>query len=102
MPRDTVTLPHSRFEASMDFPGAESQAGPVRNGPLPALPKIWIGYVLGVITLISELVAISLHPEVANGALIVPPLYLFLPAFIGSVYWFACIYQYHVVMKNIP
>jgi len=86
----------------MDSSGAETQAGPVRNGPLPPLPKIWIGYVLGIVTLVSELVAVSLHPEIANGALMVPPLYLFLPAFIGAVYWFACIYQYHVVMSHIP
>lgn len=86
----------------MDSPGAETQAGPMRDGPLPPLPKIWIGYLLGVATLIAEFVAVSLHPEMANGALIIPPLYLFLPAFIGIVYWCACIYQYHVVMKHIP
>src|SRR5947209_4346561 len=86
----------------MVSPGAESQAGPVRDGPLPPLPRIWIGYLIGVATLIAELVAVSLHPEIANGTLMIPPLYLFLPAFLGSVYWFVCIYQYHVVLNHIP
>lgn len=86
----------------MDSPGAETQAGPPGIERFPPLPKIWIGYVIGVITLIAEAVAVSLHPEIASGTPIVPPLYLFLPAFVGGVYWFVCVYRYHVVMNHIP
>jgi hypothetical protein len=100
MPRDTVTL-GGRFEGSMDS-GAETQAGPVGVGQVPPFPKIWIGYLLGIATFIAEVVAVSLHPEIAKGAAIIPPLYLFLPVFVGAVYWLVCIHQYHVVMKHIP
>ncbi|HEY4906666.1 MAG TPA: hypothetical protein VIH74_04395, partial [Candidatus Acidoferrum sp.] len=49
---------------------------------LPTLPMIWIGYLLGVATIIAEFVAVSLHPELAKEAGI-PPLYLFLVSFVG-------------------
>jgi hypothetical protein len=68
---------------------------------LPALPMIWIGYVLGVATIIAEFVAVSLHPELAKEAGI-PPLYLFLVSFVGGVYWFVCIYRYHVILAMVP
>jgi hypothetical protein len=63
---------------------------------------MWIGYVIGLVTVGAEMAAVSLHPEVASGTPIIPPLYLFLPAFIGAVYWLVCVYQYHVVMNHIP
>ena len=66
----------------------------------PLYPRIWIGYLLGVVTLIAEMVTVSLHPELAKGALIVPPLYLFLPSFISLVYWLVCVYEFHVVLAQ--
>ena len=68
---------------------------------LPTLPMIWIGYLLGVATIIAEFVAVSLHPELAKEAGI-PPLYLFLVSFVGGVYWFVCIYRYHVILGMVP
>src|SRR6202451_4897980 len=68
---------------------------------VPVLPMIWIGYLLGVATIIAEFVAVSLHPELAKEAGI-PPLYLFLVSFVGGVYWFVCIYRYHVILKMMP
>jgi len=68
---------------------------------VPALPMIWIGYLLGVATIIAEFVAVSLHPELAKEAGI-PPLYLFLVSFVGGVYWFVCIYRYHVILAMVP
>lgn len=67
---------------------------------LPALPIIWIGYLLGVATIIAEFVAVSLHPELAKEGGI-PPLYLFLISFVGGVYWFVCIYRYHVILALV-
>src|SRR5262249_58966157 len=101
MRRDTVTLQVSPIENSMDF-GAETQTEPVRAGQLPPFPKIWVGYLLGVATFISEVVAVTLHPELANGGEAIPPLYLFLAIFVGGVYWLVCVYQYHVLMSKIP
>ncbi len=66
------------------------------------LPKIWIGYLLGVATFVAELVAVALHPEFAKGENPIPPLYLFLAVFVGGVYWLVCVYQYHGVMAQIP
>jgi hypothetical protein len=68
---------------------------------IPPLPIIWIGYLLGVATIIAEFVAVSLHPELAKGGGI-PPLYLFLVSFVGGVYWFVCIYRYHVILSMVP
>jgi hypothetical protein len=68
--------------------------------PIPPLPLIWIGYLLGIATIISEFVAVSLHPELAKDGGI-PPLYLFLVSFVGGVYWFVCIYRYHVILALV-
>ena len=68
---------------------------------IPALPMIWIGYLLGVATIIAEFVAVSLDPELAKHGGI-PPLYLFLISFVGGVYWFVCIYRYHVILALVP
>ena len=76
----------------------ESRSGVAK---LPPLPAIWIGYVLGVATIIAELVAVDLHPELAKQGGI-PPLYLFLASFLGFVYWLVCVHQYHVVMAHAP
>ncbi len=69
--------------------------------PPPKLPLIWIGYVLGVATVVAEFVAVTLHPELAKEGGI-PPLYLFLASFVGGVYWLVCIYQVHVVLAHVP
>lgn len=67
------------------------------------LPKVWIGYLLALATLIGEMIAVAQHPELAKSTgLVVPPLTIFLPSFIALVYWFTCIYRYHVVLANVP
>lgn len=66
----------------------------------PKLPVIWIGYLLGIATVIAEFVAVSLHPELAKDGGI-PPLYLFLVSFVGGVYWFVCIHRYHVILASV-
>jgi hypothetical protein len=85
----------------MSFPDAESPEPRESAVELPRLPLIWIGYLLGVATIVAELVALGLHPELAKEGGI-PPLYLFLVSFVGGVYWFVCVYRYHVVMANAP
>ena len=57
-------------------------------------------YLLGVATIIAEFVAVSLDPQLAKQGGI-PPLYLFLVSFIGGVYWFVCIYRYHVILAIV-
>jgi hypothetical protein len=67
------------------------------------LPKIWIGYLLAVATLIGEMIAVAHHPEVVKSVqFAVPPLELFLPAFLAAVYWLVCIHRYHVVLAHVP
>jgi hypothetical protein len=67
------------------------------------LPKIWIGYVLTFATLIGEVIAVARNPELAKGTQIaVPPLEIYLPAFVGLVYWLVCVHRYHVVLANVP
>lgn len=85
----------------MSFPDTESPERSAETAKLPQLPLIWIGYLLGIATIIAEFVALSLHPELAKEGGI-PPLYLFLVSFVGGVYWLVCVYGYHVVMAQVP
>ncbi len=68
---------------------------------LPPLPRLGIGYLLGIATIVAEFVAVAVDPELAKKGGI-PPLYLFLVSFVGGVYWFVCVYRYHVLLAGIP
>lgn len=89
----------------MDFAGGERGEPAAKSA---ALPRVWIGYLIGLATIIAEMVAISRHPELTKGSDItkgeffIPPLYLFLANFIGFVYWLVCVYQIHVVLARVP
>jgi hypothetical protein len=72
----------------------------VRPDALPPFPRIWIGYLLGVATFISEIVAIVLHPELLKDPFAVPPLYAFLAGFICLVYWMVWVYEFHLVLRQ--
>jgi hypothetical protein len=84
----------------MDWSGGESREQHAQPGALPPFPRIWIGYLLGFATLIAEMVAVTLHPELAKEPLLIPPLYLFLANFISLVYWLVCVYEYHVILAQ--
>ena len=84
----------------MDWSGGESQEQQLQPGTLPRFPRIWVGYMLGVATLVAEMIAVTLHPELAKEPLLVPPLYLFLANFISLVYWLVCVYEFHVVLMQ--
>jgi hypothetical protein len=76
---------------------------PVQLGPPVRMPKLWIGYLLAVVTFIGEIIAVTRHPElIKNFQFEVPPLEIFLPAFISRVYWFVCIYRYHKILAEVP
>jgi hypothetical protein len=85
----------------MNLSDADSHEPGSQAAHPPQLPVIWIGYLLGVATIVAEFVAISLHPELAKEGGI-PPLYLFLASFVGGVYWLVCVYQLHVVLAHVP
>jgi hypothetical protein len=85
----------------MTFPDATSPQPSTPPAQPPALPQIWIGYLLGVATILAEVVAVGLNPDLAKQGGI-PPLYLFLVSFIGGVYWLVCIHRIHVVLANAP
>jgi len=85
----------------MDHLTNEKWPGNGLPGPAP-LPRIWIGYLLGVATLVAEVTAVILHPDFAKGENPIPPLYLFLAIFVGWVYWLVCVHQFHVVMAQVP
>jgi hypothetical protein len=94
--------------SSTGSPGAEpGTPAPVQLPAVPpvAMPKLWIGYLLALVTFLGEIIAISRHPELRNAKEIkfeVPPLEIFLPAFVTRVYWFVCIYGYHKILAAIP
>lgn len=85
----------------MTFSDVDSPQRSTPPAQPPALPQIWIGYLLGVATIVAELVAVGLNPDLAKHGGI-PPLYLFLVSFIGGVYWLVCIYRIHVVLADAP
>lgn len=84
----------------MDWSGGQSQEQQSESKALPPLPRIWIGYLLGVATMIAEMIAVTLHPELVKEPLLLPPLYLFLANFISVIYWLVCVYEYHVVLAQ--
>ena len=80
----------------------QSQPAAITNVPWP---KLWIGYLLALVTLIGEIVAVARHPEILNTKeikLVVPPLEMFLPAFVAYVFWLVCVYRYHKILAAIP
>lgn len=85
----------------MDWSGGDSEEQRLQPGALPPFPRIWIGYLLGLATLITEMIAVTLHPELAKEPLLIPPLYLFLANFISLVYWMVCVYEFHVVLSRV-
>lgn len=82
----------------MDWSSGDSQGQAAEPHPRPRFPRIWVGYLLGVATVVAEMIAISLHPELAKEPLIIPPLYLFLANFISLVYWLVCVYEFHLLL----
>jgi hypothetical protein len=88
------------IEGGMNWSGEEPQEQQAPPSALPPFPRIWIGYLLGVATLITEMIAITLHPELAKEPLLIPPLYLFLANFISLVYWMVCVYEFHLVLMQ--
>lgn len=84
----------------MDWSSRDSSRQPVQTTPTPPFPRIWVGYLLGLVTFITEIVAVSLHPELTKELFVTPPLYLFLANFISLVYWLVCVYEFHLVLKH--
>ena len=84
----------------MDWSGGESENHQAHPGALPPFPRIWVGYLLGMATLLAEMVAITRHPELAKEPMLIPPLYLFLANFICLIYWLVCVYEFHVVLRE--
>ncbi|MGB6596085.1 MAG: hypothetical protein WBE70_03090, partial [Candidatus Acidiferrum sp.] len=80
----------------MDFSPVDLPVEQTQSAKLPPLPQLWVGYLLGLATIVAEFVAASLHPELAKADFAIPPLYLFLVMFVGGVYWLVCVYRYHV------
>ena len=85
----------------MHWSSGDSQGQSVPPQAPPRFPRIWVGYLLGVATILTEMIAISLHPELAKepwSSRVIPPLYLFLANFISLVYWLVCVYEFHVLL----
>lgn len=85
----------------MDIPKAETHR-PEWPAALPRLPQIWIGYLIGFATIIAEFVAAAMQPELPKAFFVIPPVYVFLPAFVGFVYWLVCVHRYHLILADIP
>jgi hypothetical protein len=84
----------------MDWSSGESQKHQLQPGALPPYPRIWVGYLLGIATLLAEMIAVTLHPELAKEPTLILPLYLFLANFISLIYWLVCVYEFHEVLRQ--
>jgi len=93
-------------ETSGDPFGSANGPGPTvpaSAGPPVAMPKLWIGYLLAVATFIGEMIAVARNPDIVkNVEFGVPPLEIFLPAFVARAYWFVCVYRYHKILAAVP
>lgn len=85
----------------MDEPAYPAPQSPPSAQPIPPLPRVWIGYLLGAATVTAQFVAVEGHPELAK-ELGIPPLYLFLAAFVGFVYWLVCVHRIFAVLDHVP
>lgn len=85
----------------MEIPKAEARR-PEWPATLPRLPQIWIGYLIGFATIIAEFVAAALHPDPPTSLFAIPPVYVFLPAFVGFVYWLVCVHRFHLILADVP
>jgi hypothetical protein len=87
----------------MDVSPGGLPADPMQAVNLPHLPQLWVGYLLGLATIVAEFLDPSLRRPIAiTDEIPIPNLYLFLLMFVGGVYWLVCVYRYHVVMKHVP
>ena len=75
---------------------------PMQKAILPMLPHVWIGYLFGLATTVAEVVSLDGQPDLAKGQFVIPPLYVFLPSFVGIVYWLVCVHRIHLVLNHIP
>jgi hypothetical protein len=68
------------------------------------MPKLWIGYLLSLATFLGEGIAVARNPELLKPQMqfTIPPLEIFLPAFVAGVYWLVCIYTYHKILARLP
>lgn len=85
----------------MDTSGYPAPPEPPQAQHGPSLPRVWIGYLLGFVTIVLQMVAVSRHPELLKEPGI-PPLYLFLSIFVGFVYWLVCVYRIFLVLDAVP
>lgn len=84
----------------MDIPAGDPFPGRSNAEFIQQLPKVWIGYVLALGTFGGEGIALVRHPELTQGhGLMVPPLEIYLPVFVGVVYWLVCVHKYHVILR---
>jgi len=84
-------------------PAIDPSAKEGRSELVEQLPKVWVGYLLALATFAGEAIAVSRHPELMKAkGLVVPPLEIYLPAFVGLVYWLVCVHRYHVVLSKVP
>src|SRR5260370_41598194 len=64
------------------------------------LPRVWIGYLLSLLTFLGEVYAVEQNPDLANGGAPIP-LSIYLPAFVSLVYWLVCVHRYHVILGRV-
>jgi hypothetical protein len=78
------------------------------NVPIPGstpnaaakLPRLWIGFVLGVATFLSEMVEVAINPDLADQK---NPIGFYLIVSIAAwIYWLHCVFRYHDIMTSIP
>jgi hypothetical protein len=73
--------------------------GGITQLPMP-LPRIWIGFVLVVLSLVTAIIEAFVNPEFIRQE---SPVGFYLLFLIGAwIYWLWCVHRYHDIMLAVP
>src|SRR5450432_584305 len=70
------------------------------DGAALRLLRLWIGFVLAALSLITSMIEIALNPALAEAGPFIGFYLLFAAA--GMFYWLWCVYLYHDIVNSIP
>jgi hypothetical protein len=87
-------------DSDMTTPGGDPFARAGQAGQAEQFPRVWIGYLLALVTFFGEIYAVGQNPDLAKSGG-PPPLSIYLPAFVSVVYWLVCVHRYHVILSRV-
>ncbi len=87
-------------DTRMTISGGDPFRSASQEGHTEQFPRVWIGYLLSLLTFLGEVYAVEQNPDLANGGAPIP-LSIYLPAFVSLAYWLVCVHRYHVILGRV-